>query len=208
MIDPAHPSAVVKVGGSLLDWPDLPGRLAEFLASGLGHSNRLVLIAGGGRMVDAVRDLDRVHRLGDAEAHWLAIDALDLTARVLGRLLPGARVIADDDGVRACWEAGLTPVLAPGLVLRKPGPGRGAPLPATWDATSDSIAAWIAARLGADRLVLLKSRHLTRGVSRSRAAAEGLVDPLFAAVARPLGRVDYRNLRDPGGGLIELPGQD
>lgn len=204
MSDSALPSVVVKVGGSLLDWPELPGRLADFLASDVGRLSRVVLIAGGGPTVDVIRRLDQVHQFGEAESHWLAIDALDLTARILGRLLPDARVIDDDADVQTCWDAGVQPILSPGRIFRKLDSCSDSGLPATWDVTSDSIAAWIAERLGADRLILIKSRGMPAGSSRSDAVAAGFVDPLFPAAARSLRRVDYRNLRDGDGGLIEL----
>jgi aspartokinase-like uncharacterized kinase len=208
MNDSAHPSAIIKIGGSLLDWPELPDRLKDFLTSELDGLNRIVFIAGGGRIVDVIRDLDHVHRFGEAGAHALAIDALDLTARILGRLLHETRVIIDDDEIRACWDAGLIPILAPGHVLRRFASCADADLPSTWDVTSDSIAAWIAVQLRADRLILLKSTELPVGLSRSRAAAAGLVDAWFAPLAHPLTRVAYRNLRDHAGGLIELPDQE
>ena len=46
--------AVLKVGGSLFDWPELPLRLAAYLGSrrALDPFERPVLIAGGGPAVD------------------------------------------------------------------------------------------------------------------------------------------------------------
>lgn len=208
MAESALPSAVVKVGGSLLDWPELSGRLTAFLTSELDRSNRVVLIAGGGRIVDEIRRLDQVHRFGEVESHWLAIDALALTSRILGRLLPDARVIDDDAEIRTCWDEGAWPILSPGRTLRKLDSCSGSGLPATWDVTSDSIAAWIAEHLAADRLILIKSRRIPPGSSRTQAVAAGFVDPIFTAAARSLGRVDYRNLRDDDGGLIELPDEN
>ena len=43
------------------------------------------------------------------------------------------------------------PVLAPYRWLREADP-----LPHSWDVTSDSIAAWVASRIGARRLILIK----------------------------------------------------
>ncbi len=62
---------VIKVGGSLFDWPDLPSRLMEFLGGreAVDRHERIVLIAGGGAAADMVRGLDNMHRLGDETAH-------------------------------------------------------------------------------------------------------------------------------------------
>ena len=62
--------------------------------------------------------------------------------------------------------------------------------------TSDTIAAWIALHLAADRLILLKSAPLPVGADRREAARLGLVDPMLPLVARPLQRVEYLNLRE------------
>lgn len=208
MIVPDRLSTVVKVGGSLLDWPELPVRLSDFINTELGGSNRRVLIAGGGRTVDVVRDLDRIHRFGEVGAHLLALDALDLTARILARLLPEGRVVVAVEEIQACWNAGVAPILSTGRVIQRLEPGSAEPLPATWEATSDSIAAWLAARFQADRLVLLKSIDAPPGTSRAGASKVGFVDPLFATAARSLKRVEYRNLRDRAGRLVELLSED
>jgi len=186
---------VVKVGGSLFDWPELPAELAGFLATRGG--DRLVLVAGGGPATDLVRTLDRVHGLGQERAHQLATHSLDLTARLLVALLPGLAVVVEHAGsLEECWDDGLLPVLAPRSLLEED--DRSAdPLPHTWDATSDSIAARVAVRLGACELVLLKSASLPPGTDRPQAVRLGLVDPVFPAAARGLGRVAYLCLREP-----------
>jgi aspartokinase-like uncharacterized kinase len=190
---------VLKVGGSLLDWPELPVRLAGWLeARRSSHPDeRFVLIAGGGPAADLVRALDRVHHLGDATAHELAIQALGFTARLLAALLPGATPVDRLEALGSVWSGGSLPVLIPGAVLAEiEQPGQDS-LPPSWDVTSDSIAARIAVHLGADRLILLKSASLPAGTRRDEASLRGWVDPMFPHVARGLRCVEYLNLRDP-----------
>ena len=88
--------AVIKVGGSLLDWPELPGRLiglSRHAASSQTTVNDAVLIAGGGAAADWIRCLDQIHGLGDVAADRLAVHALDLTAAILAELLPGSIMV-------------------------------------------------------------------------------------------------------------------
>jgi dihydroneopterin aldolase len=61
----------------------------------------------------------------------------------------------------------------------------GAPVPPSWDATSDSLAAWLARELNATRLLLIKSVDLPSGAPLNlRELAEAdMVDPLFPSLA-------------------------
>ena len=72
---------VVKVGGSLFDHAGLGPALREFVA-GLAPAD-VLLVPGGGPVADAVRELDRVHGLGEEASHWLALRSLDVTAELL-----------------------------------------------------------------------------------------------------------------------------
>jgi 5-(aminomethyl)-3-furanmethanol phosphate kinase len=75
----------------------------------------------------------------------MAILAMEQFGWLLSELIPGAERGADVDVARA----GRTRVLLPaGVPLDQ--------LPASWEVTSDSIAAWVAVRVGAGRLVLIK----------------------------------------------------
>lgn len=152
--------SVVKVGGSLLDSPELPRRLRAWLAaeSAAQHDTHFVLIAGGGKWVDAIRHLDAHTPLGDERAHWICIALMDVTAGLIGAMLP-----------ELCTMSSLTELesrlLAPGITLLWPGEFvresepkfAGMRLTANWSVTSDSIAGRLAIVLGADELVLLKS---------------------------------------------------
>lgn len=191
---------VIKVGGSLLTWPELPARFAVFLTSGPGRdlcaSKDIVLIAGGGPAADVVRSMDQIHGLGDLRAHRLAIAALDLTAKLLAAIVPGSAVVHRPEALRSIWNLGKLPILSPGRFLEDHDDRGLDPLPASWDVTSDTIAARIAVHLDASRLILLKSRALPQGTRLSNAASLGLVDPMFPAVARKLNLVVSVCLRD------------
>ena len=90
------------------------------------------------------------------------------------------------------------PILAPRRLLAAIDRAGLDPLPATWDVTSDSIAAWIALYLKADSLILLKSATLPADSGLATAAALGRVDPMLPRIARALPSVAYLNLRHPG----------
>src|SRR6185503_1670466 len=57
-------------------------------------------------------------------------------------------------------------------------------IPASWEVTSDSLAAWLAGRLRCPRLLLVKHVDALPAVSGAgvqELAAAGIVDPAFAA---------------------------
>lgn len=185
---------VIKVGGSLFDLDDLEGRLRAVLAE---HGPRVLMIAGGGKVVDVVRELDQRHRLGDQTAHDLALWGLDFTAILLCAFLPECALMWRPLELELNWAGGRVPVLKPAVFLDAFDRQRSDALPASWRITSDSIAARVAVILAADHLVLLKSAPAPVGSSRAAAARLGLVDPCFPEIARTIQRVSYINLRDP-----------
>jgi aspartokinase-like uncharacterized kinase len=186
---------VVKVGGSLLDWPELAARLQAYLGSRRG--DHVVLIAGGGRFADALRDLDARQSLGEHRSHALALRVLDLTAHVLASLLPGSEVVDDIAAFPTIWSPGRLPILAPRRFLEADDVSTD-PLPHAWTTTTDAIAARLAVRLQARELVLLKSAPLPKGGDRREAARLGLVDPEFVRASEEVAVVSYINLRLPG----------
>src|SRR5262245_15163731 len=125
------PLLVLKVGGSLYDLPDLGARLRALLAS-LSESDRL-LVPGGGETADVVRGFDARFGLGPERAHWLALEACSLNARLLLHLVPEAHLVADPALCRGVCV--LDPLAFARLDEQRPDH-----LPHCWDATSDSVA--------------------------------------------------------------------
>ncbi len=164
MIPRKRSLAIVKLGGSLLDWPGLCGALEQFLAEfSVSHSHLLIVI-GGGKLADAIRDADAVHQLGDHASHALAIRAMQLSALIVQQIIrPRAQVLQlvselDSWLEQTATETAWIAILDPLEFLEQHEPQMpGAVLPASWDVTSDSIAARLAQVQKASELVLLKS---------------------------------------------------
>lgn len=188
---------VMKVGGSLFELPDLGRRLGDWL--GRQPKGFTILIAGGGTFVEAIREMDRLHGIGEPAAHWLCIDAMGLTAALLKSVLPAATLVDDLAQLRAERQIATSNrrvcVFDPRCFLRNDEPNLpGTRLPASWWVTSDSIAARVAEVLAADELVLLKSRLPSCG-SLAETADEGYVDeflPHFAGRIESVRCVDFR----------------
>ena len=164
---------VVKVGGGLLvRGGDLDRALSALAEAAREH--RLLIVPGGGPFADAVRDVDDRLRLSDEAAHWMAVLAMDQYAHVIEERLAGAALVSGPRDIADALARGRIPVLAPSRWIRDADP-----LPHTWDVTSDSIAAWVAGAVGAQRLILIKP---------SGASGEDVVDPYFSR-ALPAGVV-------------------
>jgi 5-(aminomethyl)-3-furanmethanol phosphate kinase len=151
---------VVKLGGSLFN--HVPG-LVPILRS---STRPLLIVPGGGPFANAVRQAG----LDDETAHWEAIAAMDQYGRyAASHGLPVTDRLAAPDH---------TVIVLPGRTLREQDP-----LPHTWDITSDTIAAWMAAELRLD-LLLLKSVDgiMDGGVLQEHVGTPretDLVDPLL-----------------------------
>ncbi len=186
---------IVKLGGSLLDFDELPTALRRWFGEQTPATN--LVIVGGGHLADQIRNCDRRFHLGDDAAHRLAIRAMGVNAHLLAELI-GARIVSGLNEVTSV--AGEILILDPvRMLLDGEPPLPSAALPRDWNTTSDSIAAHVAQLSEADELVLLKSALPRAGDCRNwrSAAAIGFVDAHFPSIAASLPAVRCVNLRDP-----------
>ena len=178
----AIPITVVKVGGSLLARTDLPRELKCFLSS-LGKA-KILLICGGGPTADLVRDWDRRFGLGEENAHWLALGAMGLNGGLLAKLIPSSRLCPSLPQIQEAWRAGGIPILDPVPFIRAEERRSRVRLPHSWEATSDSVAAWVAGRLGAEEVLLLKSTPPPRHEDIEELVEASYVDTCFPGITQ------------------------
>jgi aspartokinase-like uncharacterized kinase len=186
------PPVVIKVGGSLYDWSELGARLCAWLKCEV--KGPALLIPGGGRLVDAVRELDRKHQLGEDAAHWLAMRALSVSAYFLSHLMPNAVLVKSLEACASVWQRQNLAVLD-ALAFARLDDGCEGSLPHTWAVTSDSVAARAARLLGAKKLVLLKSVDNSFSGDWEEEERQGFVDAWFARAVGEELTVEAVNLR-------------
>lgn len=165
---------VIKFGGSLSRSPSLLAWL-DALAK-----YPCIIVPGGGPFADAVRETQRELRYPDHVAHDLAIRAMGLYGQMLLGIEP--RLLK----VETVKDLAKTPqTRAACLWLPDPEEPCLQGLRASWDVTSDSIAARLALELEIPELLLVKSFEPARGQeSLSNAIDQGKVDPALNEVVR------------------------
>jgi aspartokinase-like uncharacterized kinase len=188
----SEPLRVIKLGGSLLDEPAVADRFRRWLAVQPPAAN--IVVVGGGAIVDAIRRLDGIHSLSPEASHWLAIRAMSVTAALAARLLDDSTVVSSLEQVRPSISAGLQ-ILDVEQLMRDDALTAD-PLPASWEVTSDSIAARVATTIGACELLLLKSAPPPASTTLEALARSARVDAHFPRAARGLA-IRYVDLRHP-----------
>lgn len=164
---------IVKLGGSLVDDKRLPALLVALARRGAP----LVLVTGGGPLADGVRALQPRLGLSDSACHRMAILAMEQTALAFADLAPDLMLADTPEAIAEAHAQGRAALWLPARMALAANE-----LPESWDLTSDSLAAWLAAELGAARLTLVKSAPAP-GPMPADWAASGLVDPLFPVFA-------------------------
>jgi len=140
--------AVLKVGGSLAENPTSLTKLCRKL-SDLAKDNRIVIVPGGGEFADTVRKLDKTYGLSDVVAHKMAIVAMDQYGLFLSDITPNSYVSHSLEEISNPVKDKVPIFLPSQLMFRED------PLENSWDVTSDTIAAYIADKLHAKKLVLV-----------------------------------------------------
>lgn len=127
---------VVKIGGSLLE---NSREIVSNLVKLSSKEHGFLIIPGGGPMADLVRNLFLRYGLSQETAHWMAVLAMEQYAYFMAE---GGVELTDD----ICKFSSGVRILLPYQALLTDDNG----LEHNWDYTSDSVAAMISCRLGAE----------------------------------------------------------
>lgn len=172
-VSTAHP-LVVKLGGSVVR----SGALASWLDVIAQADRPIVIVPGGGALADEVRSCQQQLGFGDASAHRMALLAMDQLAWAVAGVKPGFEVGTTEEGLRAILSRGHVAVWAPSALIAER-----VDVEATWRLTSDSLALWLAGKLGARNCYLIKSVPDLQGARGADALArDGIVDEAFPAM--------------------------
>lgn len=142
-------AAVVKVGGSLAAHPAKLKELCVKLGE-LSKKYKLVVVGGGGEFADVARNYDKLFSLSPQTSHRMAILGMDQHGLLLADLTPNSVSVTTLLEAKKVLDSGNLPVFLPSKLMLSEDP-----LENSWDVTSDSIAAYIAHRLQAQKLLLV-----------------------------------------------------
>ena len=167
---------VVKLGGSLNQDASLPQWLDLLAELGGG---RVIVVPGGGAFADQVRDAQSQWQFDDLAAHNMAVLGMAQTALMLQGLCPALQAAAGEQPLRRVLQGGQTALWLPLDLLRS----RPDEL-TNWGVSSDSLALWLAQRLHAERLLVVKSCAIDARRSLAQLGETGVLDAEFAQRAR------------------------
>ena len=163
---------VIKIGGSLLGSPELPCWL-ETLSK---HSDgKIVIVPGGGIFADAVREAQQHSAISDEVAHRMAVMAMDQYGVLMAGLNAGlATAESELEIAERGWQHRGIIWLPSKMVFADD------TIPLNWQVTSDSLAAWLACKLNAEQLILVKSQRPTaEQISLEKLIKDGILDAQF-----------------------------
>ena len=174
---------VVKLGGSLFDYPKLTDWLKILSEDGAG---KVVIVPGGGPFADQVRDAQKQWKFNDQQAHKMALHAMDQ----FGLMLVGVAEEHGYDLISACSKQEIHEILAnkkTPVWLASKWLENNAEIPQNWTVTSDSLSAWLAKELNADQLTLIKWTRTDLEVSIEELEKNNVVDSSFMNFLKEVG---------------------
>ncbi|MCW3140968.1 MAG: hypothetical protein N2V72_02135 [Methanophagales archaeon] len=138
---------IIKLGGSLIE----KGRdIIRFLREYVDEKEKaptIILIPGGGPFAEVVRNVSADMSISEETAHWMAV----LAMHQYGLLLANGEIgIALVESMKEIDGAEPIRILLPYEVLKADDC-----LPHTWDVTSDTIAAFVANKIGEKTFIKL-----------------------------------------------------
>ncbi|HMA73778.1 MAG TPA: hypothetical protein VKP67_20195 [Xanthobacteraceae bacterium] len=163
---------IIKLGGSFA----FSAHLGDWIAAIAGCAGRAVIVPGGGPFADTVRMAQAQMGFDERAAHRMGLLAMEQYGCAIKSLHEKLALAETLDSIHCSLTEGKVPIwVSSRMVLGV------SDIPQSWDVTSDSLAAWLAGKIGAERLLLVKHVEPARGTVRAAdLAARNIVDKAFA----------------------------
>ncbi len=173
----ARQGLVIKIGGSLLTTSGWQHAVGSLIADESASTQSIVIISGGGAVVDGLRRLDTKTPSSGPLMHRLALEAMGITAQFVATTL-GLPLYEQ--------HSGDSPAV---LDISKQWAHTAInSLPHSWETTSDSIAATVATTKNSSLLLIKSSPPKTENIEWL--ASHGWVDQHF-----PMACVGLKSIR-------------
>jgi 5-(aminomethyl)-3-furanmethanol phosphate kinase len=168
---------VVKLGGSLSRSNALIKSLNSIKQNYADQS--VVIVPGGGAFADQVRLAQQRWQFDDNTAHRMAILAMQQMALLIKGLMDDFSIANSVIDIPKQLQRQKIVVWSPDIVELD-----NAAIRASWDITSDSLAAWLAEAISASKLILVKSAIIDENMSLCQLAKQAVVDKGFCDFVR------------------------
>lgn len=170
---------VVKLGGSVVRSAELQAWLDAIVAAQVP----IVVVPGGGALADEVRAAQKDLGFDDGAAHRMALLAMDQLAWAIAGLRAGFEVGDTEQNLQRTLRDKKVAIWAPYALA-----ANRTDIPQSWTVTSDSLSLWLARRLGAERLFVIKSIRRERSCfGAGQLARDGVVDDAFPSMLQGSG---------------------
>ena len=157
---------VIKVGGSLLTSSGWQHAVESLIANESASVQSIIIIPGGGVVVDGLRQIDANTSISGQFMHQLALEAMGITAQLVATTL----------GLPLCEQHSDASIAV--LDISKHWAHEAInSLPHSWETTSDSLAATVATTKNSGLLLVKSTPPKTN--SLQRLASSGWVDQYF-----------------------------
>jgi aspartokinase-like uncharacterized kinase len=181
---------VVKLGGSLAE-SDALIKCLNSVEQNYPHGE-VVIVPGGGAFADQVRLAQQHWQFDDQTAHRMAILAMQQMALLFKGLKSQFAIAGSLTDIHQQLNLQKIVIWSPDIIELD-----NAGIQATWNITSDSLAAWLAEILSVRELILVKSAIIDSGLSLQELAERNIVDSAFCDfVARSSFKVSIVNAID------------
>jgi aspartokinase-like uncharacterized kinase len=163
---------IVKLGGSLSRADTLIKCLNSVEQNYQGRE--VVIVPGGGEFADQVRLAQHHWQFDDKTAHNMAILAMQQMALLIKGLKDDFFIARSVTDIRKQLHRQKIIIWSPDIAELQC-----AAIQASWDITSDSLAAWLATALSATELILVKSAAIDANLSLKQLAKQNIIDKGF-----------------------------